>query len=130
MPVLYVNQMALEFHKFMLLLEQMSVGLKEPSSPLAPLFEELRLLLGSVVQGGLLQVAPADHPAIYKAQLSNFYYEREWRCLRDWNFEGKDVAAVIVPDNLLDEFLQLRSAPDLKLSPRTLVMGYDTIYRL
>ena len=29
---------------------------------------------------------------------NSFYYEREWRCFDDFEFEPKDVGALIVPD--------------------------------
>ncbi len=128
-PVMYVNQMAPEFHRFMYLMEAIDSALLSRAPDIAKQFSDLRYLLGSVVQGGLLQVAPSSDVSLEKAQISSFYYEREWRSLRDWLFSGVDVAAVIVPDDTLDQLLKLQAQRDLRISPKTLLMGFSSVYR-
>ena len=75
-------------------------------------------------------MAPHTNQELDKKQLQAYYYEREWRSLRDWKFQAENVAAVIVPDNKLRQFLDDRDRQTLTISRETLVLPFSMVYRL
>ena len=61
-------------------------------------------LLGTFIKTGDL-TAPALPGNIAKdrEQNSNFYYEREWRSVKEWKFIHSDVEAIMVPKNIFKD---------------------------
>ena len=93
-------------------------------------FQEMLLTLGSFAKSGDLKANPIDSQSLDKFQLNNFYYEREWRSVSMWEFDKKDVATIIVPE---DKVIPLREhiiSHDMRVDEHTIILPYNMVYRL
>ena len=129
-PVLYANQHSGVFHDFIFLRDRLEDRLRKLSVEAATDLQKLLLLLGTVTKAGNLQANPVADIDWDKAQVNNFYYEREWRHVLPWPFQASDVAMVILPDRRITDFLRDRKSSGLKIDERTPVLPYSMIYRL
>jgi hypothetical protein len=71
-----------------------------------------------------------DSPSKDSAGLNNYYYEREWRSLRDWNFAPQDVAAVLIPRHRMGDFRKQERAGGLRLTDETAVIPFELVFGL
>lgn len=66
-----------------------------------------------------------------ESQRNNFYYEREWRSYKPWDFEWNDVIAIMVKDTSyiekLNKVLGDSGNTNLKISPNIPILTYDLI---
>ncbi len=128
-PVLYFNQYSSIFHKFMELIEEIDEGAKRfPES--YEKYDRLRNLLGSIAKSGDLMAAPQADAKLDHLQTNNFYYEREWRSLGDWDFKSEDVALILLPENKIKSFITDRQNSGLKVSETTPVLPFNLIYNV
>lgn len=127
-PVLYANQYSATFAQFMELRDDIYEELGRSSSPAAAKFEQLMTLLGSVCKSGDLLANPSvsEHKDFH--QINNFYYEREWRSISNWDFKPADVALVILPESDLPRLNVQKK--DLRLENVTPVLPLKLIYQL
>lgn len=129
-PVLYINQYSFPFHRFIQRRNEVEAYLDRTDKDIAKKFEDLLTLLGSVTKSGDLKANPVDTPLLDEMQLNNFYYEREWRSIDNWDFRKEDVAMVIVPDDKLNSFIQDRKSGGLKIAEETPALPFSMVYRL
>lgn len=130
-PVLYVNQHSSFFRQFMETRERLIKHFEsDAEADSAKKFDEMLYLLGSIAVSGDIWANPEVNPKKDQVQLNNFYYEREWRSINDWNFKAEDVAAVIVPDLEMEKILSDKKSGDLKLKDETPILAASMIYRL
>ena len=129
-PVLYVNQFSPEFYDFMRTLDDVGTYLAGANRQMSTRYEHLRCLLGSIAKAGFLQMMPHEHQEIEDEQIQNFYYEREWCSLRTWDFQPKDVAAVLLPDEYVSKFAADKNASRLKLVTEAVTIPYSMVFRL
>jgi hypothetical protein len=129
-PVLYANQYSSVFHQFIELRNQIEAFLNTNSTEISKKFQEFLLLLGSVAKAGDLKASPVNDINWDQQQLNNFYYEREWRSVYNWNFDKKDVAIIIIPDEKVSEFARDRKSNELKIDDTIPILPFSMIYRL
>ncbi|MBI2985792.1 MAG: hypothetical protein HYY45_03385 [Deltaproteobacteria bacterium] len=129
-PVLYINQYSSVFHHFILRRNEVEGYLERTNSDIAGKFQELLLLLGSVTKSGDLKANPVAALMLDEMQLNNFYYEREWRSIYNWDFQKDDVAILIMPDETLDDFRKDRKRGDLRIDEDTPILPFSMVYRL
>ena len=130
MPVLYVNQFSGFFRRFIELRNEIENYLKTADVEISNKFEELLLLLGSIAKSGNLKANPINDINWDDMQVNNFYYEREWRSLRDWDFRKNDVAIIILPDERIENFTKLRNQHDLRIDESIPVLSFSMIHSL
>lgn len=128
-PVLYVNQYAHFFDRFMTVRDEICEYLKKSSKEMEVKFDEMLYLLGSVAVSGNIKANPCVNPQLDELQLNNFYYEREWRSILNWEFKPNDIAVVILPDAKVGEFIQEKRKGGLRLSDETPIIPVSMIYR-
>lgn len=126
-PILYVNQYADFFPRFMQAKAELEAAMNG-SETAAKKFEDLMRLLASVMKSGDLKSNPVDNPDWDQLQTNNFYYEREWRSLHDWNFTPDDLALIVLPDEKLADFMKIKK--DLRIAETTSVIPFSMVYRL
>lgn len=129
-PVLYVNQYSSVFHRFIELRNQIEDFLNTTNKEFAGKLQEFLLLLGSIAKSGDLKANPVNDINWDQLQLNNFYYEREWRSVYDWNFNKKDVAIIIIPDEKISEFARDRKSNESKVDDTIPILPFSMIYRL
>lgn len=128
-PVLYVNQYSSFFDRFMALRDEIQSSLSADTA-MSTKFKELLLLLGSTAKSGDIKANPVDNIQWDQMQCNNFYYEREWRSMRNWLFTKNDIAMLILPDNKIASFVTYRDTNELIIDKTTPVMPFSMIYRL
>lgn len=124
-PIMYINQHSKEYLDFMATLEELGLQIKDVPGALEK-YEHLRLLFGTVVKGGYLQMAPHKDADLEDQQLQCFYYEREWRCTRDWSFKSQAVGVILLPDDFIAKFKADSSgiiAPETVVLPASMVLA-------
>jgi len=129
-PVLYINQYSSVFHRFIELRNELEAYLDRTDKVMSDKLQELLLLLGSIAKAGDLKANPVIDGNMDELQANNFYYEREWRSIYPWNFDSGCVAAIIIPDNVVDRFLNDREKIDLKINASTAILPFSMVYRL
>ncbi len=103
----------------------------EKNNPeIARKFDELLVFLGAISKGGLLEIAPHSRSDLDEDGLNNYYYEREGRCTRDWNFSPQHVAAIVLPDDYVERFFKDRGSRKLSLRDETPVIPFSMIHGL
>lgn len=68
-------------------------------------------LLGSYIKSSDLNGDLYNDKKIDNAQLNNFYYEKEWRSLYEWNFKFENIKNIIVPETYIQTLKE--NFPDL-----------------
>ncbi len=130
-PMLYTNQYSPDFQRFMQTrdaIEDLVAQLKD--TELSSKIDELLYYLGSIAKAGLLDMAPrSDDQFDAEDPKNNYYYEREWRSIREWNFSAEAVAAVMLPGHMLEKFAEDRKARNLKVTAQTAIIPFDMIWR-
>ncbi len=128
-PVLYVNQYSSIFHKFMELIGETAEN-STASAETHQQYNHLRHWLGSIAKSGDLMASPQADPKLDHLQMNNFYYEREWRSLANWDFKPEDVALILLPEAKLTDFVKDRKLSGLKVSETTPVLPFNLIYNV
>jgi hypothetical protein len=129
-PVLYVNQHSNLFHRFIELELEIIAYLERTNKEVANKFHELLLYLGSLAKSGDLKANPENRIDWDDLQINNFYYEREWRSIYDWNFKNEDIAAIIIPDHRIRDFIKDMKSHSLIIGEVTPIIPFSMIYTL
>lgn len=129
-PILYVNQYSNIFHRFIQLRDEIGIYLENNNKEIAGKFHELLLYLGSMVKSGDLKANSEKRIDWDELQINNFYYEREWRSIYDWNFTNNDIAAIIIPDEKMHDFIKDMKLESLKIDEITPILPFSMIYSL
>jgi len=130
-PVLYVNTYSHLFPRFMKHTREIAEFLVANNTQLAEEFDEMLRILGSVAKHGDLKANPVDNRQLDEGQLNNFYYEREWRSVYDWDFKPSDVCAVIVhSDQMAEELRAILDKESIRLTKTTPILPFRMVYRL
>ena len=128
-PVMYVNQYSAAFRRFVELRDKIEAHIDQNAQEIFPELSEMLYLLGSFVKSGDLKANPIADANWDNLQVNNFYYEREWRSIYDWDFKSEDLAVIILPDEKIAEFSSERKNRSLRLSEQTVVLPFSMVYR-
>jgi len=94
-PIRYDNTSDREFNKVHRTIDQLNKRAKDLKSNVIK--KHIDDLIGEVLLNLCLCKRTTFDPDFNRS----FYYEREWRCFEDFEFEPSDVGALIVPDTRL-----------------------------
>jgi hypothetical protein len=130
-PVLYLNTYSFLFGRFMEHVEELEAYLRKVDKDRSAKFQEMLLTLGSLAKSGDLKVNPEDNKALDEFQLNNFYYEREWRSVYDWEFKASDVALIIVNnDEMVEDLRKDMEKGNMRVSKSAPILPFRMVYRL
>jgi len=130
-PVLYINTYGSLFPSFMSHLKELEDYLLKTDINKSEKFQEMLLMLGSLAKSGDLKANLIDNIRLDEFQLNNFYYEREWRSLYDWEFKSSDVALIIVHDDEMVEDLKKDiETEQLRANKKIPILPFRMVYRL
>ncbi len=127
MPTMYTNMFSYDFHQFMMYRNEIESFLRRTDSKIAQQFENMLHYLGSVVKGGFLSGDVYNDSDLDEKQLNVFYYEREWRSIRDWAFSSSDVAAIILPGENISTLKKNIEKSQLKVNVDTIIVPFEMI---
>ncbi|MHC4659451.1 MAG: abortive infection system antitoxin AbiGi family protein [Planctomycetota bacterium] len=130
-PVLYVNTYSFLLGRFMKHVKELEEFLEKEDKDKSGKFQEMLSILGSLGKSGDLKANPIDNRTLDEFQLNNFYYEREWRSIYDWDFNSSDVALIIVEDDQMVEHLRNDiEIEHLRINKTTPILPFRMVYRL
>jgi hypothetical protein len=130
-PVLYVPQKSWIIDYAIQIRGELESFLENESQEMSEKFQEFLLFLGSVSKPCDFNVNLEDDPAKDQMQISNFYYEREWRSIYEWNFRPEDVAMIIVekPEDIETLHNQIHNGI-LKVRDTVPTLSFDMIFKI
>lgn len=128
-PVLYASRYSDLFARFVEARDEVSRAVKNTGS-VAKKCEELLRVIGSLCKSGDVLAEPKSSSRKDTKQINNFYYEREWRSVRDWDFKPADVALLILPDKQVGRFFRERKKHKFRLQESTPILPLKLMYQL
>lgn len=127
-PVLYMSQYSDFFARFIAARDAAAKDVENSRAQKS--YEELMKILGSFCKSGDVLATPASSLRMDTHQINNFYYEREWRSIRNWDFKAADVALLILPDKQVARFFRERKKHQFRLQESTPILPLKLMYQL
>jgi hypothetical protein len=130
-PVLYVPQKSWIIDYFLKIRGELEVFLQDASPEISEKFQEFLLLLGSIAKPCNFFGNLEDDSTKDKLQMNNFYYEREWRSIYEWDFSPDDVAMIIAQDAEMAKTLKEKlQSGNIKAKDIVPILTFDMIFKI